>query len=277
MLKIFTENNKLKAEVSADYPYPTPIKFEVRHRYTNELVWSSEMYSGSWSEYNYPDSSYPNARLVSKDGQVLMEFNWNIMIDGDEIHKIFLTWAKNNVGAKGIAIGTHDGTSGEWVEPVREGILEAYLVEASVKQYQELVNNYRSFKNSYPLMYLVTTDGSYYNFYEGDNGYTNSVIDSITQKYQSSIVTKKMPSISLNSLIMNLNLQNDLGWLHIDTEGIDADLVMSLDDTLIKLPEIIIFETINLEPEKLENCISWLKSKNYKCSETIGFNMIAYK
>lgn len=277
MIRIFPIDGKLRAEISPDYPFETPIKFQVIHRYTNQIEWECELHKGHWSEYNYPDSSHPTAKLISKSGEILIQYNWNTMVDGDDIHKIFLTWAKNNVGKKGIAIGTHDGTSGEWVEPVRNGILNGYLVEASIEQYKNLVDNYRSFKNVYTLMHLVTTDGSYYNFYEGDNGYTNSIIESITNQYQSSVISKKMPSISLNDLIVNLNLQNDLSWLHIDVEGIDADLIMSLDESRIKLPEIIIFETVNLPEYKIEECVDWLSLRGYKVSQTIGFNRVAYK
>jgi len=277
MIKIFTIDGKLRAEVDHDYPFETPIKFEVRSKLSGEVVWESELYKGHWSEYNYPDSSYPTAKLISKSDITLMEYKWNTMVDGDEIHKIFFIWAKNNIGSKGIAIGTHDGMSGEWVEPTREGILEAYLVEPSIKQYKSLVRNYKNLDNVYPLMYLVTTDGSYYDFFEGENGYTNSIIESVTKKYQSSVKNKKMPSISLNNLIINLNLENDLGWLHIDAEGIDADLIMSMDDQLIKLPEIIIFEIINISDQKQQQCIYWLTSKGYKCKGPFGFNMIAHK
>lgn len=277
MIRIFTINGKLRAEVDHDYPFETPIKFEVRSGLNSEIVWESDLHNGYWSEYNYPDSSYPTAKLISKDGVVIMEYNWNTMIDGDEIHKVFLTWSKNNIGSKGIAIGTHDGMSGEWVEPVRSGILEAYLIEASIDQYKNLVKNYKSLSNAYPLLYLITVDGGYYDFFEGENGYTNSIIESLTKKYQSSVKVKKMPSISINDLIINLKLENNLGWLHIDAEGIDADLILSLDEERIKLPEIIVFEAVNLSDQKISQCVDWLVSKGYTCKGPHGFNMIAYK
>ena len=277
MLRIYQNEGRLRAEVSADYPFETPIRFEARHGITGEIVWESELMNGYWSEYNYPDSSFPVAKLISKSGSTLIEYKWNTMVDGDEIHKFFSLWAKNNPGAKGIAIGTHDGSSGEWVEPVREGILKAYLVEASLNQFVKLVDNYRGITNSYPLMTLVTTDGGNYDFFEGENGYTNSVIEGITKRYQSDVKNVKMPSIPLTNLIVNLKLENDLDWLHLDTEGLDADLIMSIDDSVVRLPKIIIFEVVNLSDADKDKCISWLQSKGYNCKGPIGFNMLAYK
>ena len=49
---------------------------------------------------------------------------------------------------------------------------------------------------------------------------------------------------------------------------------MSLDDTKVKLPEIIIYESLNLPDERKKNVIKWLESKNYKCEES-GWNTIA--
>jgi hypothetical protein len=277
MLRIYRDEGKLRAEVSEDYPFETPIRFEVRHGITGDVVWDSELMCGHWSQYNYPDSSYPVARLISRSGVTLIEYKWNTMIDGDDIHKFFTLWAKNNPGSKGIAIGTHDGSSGEWVEPVRAGILEAYLVEASLKQYRDLVDNYRNVSNTYTLMTLVTADGGNYDFFEGENGYTNSVIPDITNRYQKDVKHVKMPSISITNLILNLKLENDLDWLHLDTEGLDADLLMSIDDSVVKLPKIIIFEVVNLSDADRDKCVKWLESKGYTCKGPVEFNMIAYK
>lgn len=277
MIRIFSIDNKLRAEVDSEYPFETPLKFEVINGYTNEIIWQDELYNSCWSEYLYPDTNNPIAKLISKSGKTLIEYKWNTMIDGDDISRSFLIWARNNVGSKGIAIGTHDGLSGEWVEPVREGSLEAYLVEASVNQYKSLVENYRDIQNAYPLMFLVTKDGGLHEFYEGENGYTNSIVESITKTYQSKVTSKKIPSISINNLIINLNLERNLDWLHLDVEGIDADLIMSLDENVINLPKVIIYEVVNLSEQKKLDCINWLTSRGYKITGPIGFNIMAYK
>lgn len=277
MISIRVKDGKLRGELSHDYPFEVPVKFEVRNGITDELVWTDNLYNGVWSEYNYPDVTYPSAKMISKSGQVIIEHKWDIINDGDDINKIFSIWARLNNGAKGIAIGTHDGTSGEWIGPVMDGLLEAYLVEASIEQYKKLVSNFKKNDNAFPMLNLVTTDGGEYNFYEGGAGYTNSILESLTRKYESEVRVMKMNSVSLNNLIVSLGLQNDMKWLHIDAEGIDADLIMSIDESIIKLPEVIIFESCNLTELKYQECINWLESRGYKHKGPIGLNMIAYK
>jgi hypothetical protein len=73
-----------------------------------------------------------------------------------------------------------------------------------------------------------------------------------------------------------VGLSDEIKWLHLDVEGIDADLVMSLDETRVKLPEFIIYESLNLSPEKKEKVYRWLSEKGYSYKES-GWNTIAHK
>ena len=54
-------------------------------------------------------------------------------------HQYFEIWALNNRGSNGIAIGTHNGMTGEWVGPVNKGLLKSTLVEASDTQFQRFI------------------------------------------------------------------------------------------------------------------------------------------
>ena len=51
-------------------------------------------------------------------------------------------------------------------------------------------------------------------------------------------------------------------------------MILSLDDTKVKLPEIIIYESLNLSDDRKKNVIKWLESKKYQCEES-GWNTIA--
>ena len=187
-----------------------------------------------------------------------------------------MSWCLNNKGSKGIAIGTHNGTTGEWVEPLRRGMIEAFLVEASAPQYKELVENYRSIERSFPILSLVTPKGGECEFFEGHDGFTNSVIRDHTLKYNSEVSPSIKSSRSRNDLICDLGLDKDLKWIHLDVEGIDADLIMSLDGTRINLPEFIIYESLNLTEEKKEESHKWLSERGYSYKES-GWNTIAFK
>jgi hypothetical protein len=253
--------------------YTSPFTFQVINTVDNLIKWESpNMEVGWWSTFVEPCNSI--VLIKDNNGQIVDKWEWNTYSHGDFSHKIFLEWCQKNKGSKGISIGTHDGSTGEWVVPVNENLIEAYLVEASEKQYNDLVNNYKDKKNAHTIMSLVTKDGLDIEFFESDEGFTNSTSKEHVLKFNSNVVSVFKKSISLNDLIIQCGLQNDLKWLHIDVEGIDDELILSLDDTKVKLPEIIIYESLNLSDERKKNVIKWLESKNYKCEES-GWNTIA--
>lgn len=271
-IRIDIENTPFEIE----FPWKLPLSFFVINSISNEILWESlNMYPGHWSYFPWGFESI--AIVKDSDDQIVFRWEWNALIDGDESHKFFHSWALSNKGSKGISIGTHDGTSGEWVGPVRNGYLEAFLVEASTKQYLKLVKNYNGIK-SYPILALVTANGGQVEFFEGGLGHTNSVsLKHVLEYHNEGEITKKLiNSISLNDLIINLGLSNNLGWLHLDVEGLDVDLVMSLDDSIIKLPDVIIFETLNIDDDKKNSVLEWLTIKNYQFKIS-GWNTIALK
>jgi hypothetical protein len=255
--------------------YNYPLTFRVVNKIDNEVKWeSNNMTEGHWSTFGSPDNCI--SYLIDSTGMILDLLDWDALKHGDLSSKILLEWALKNKGCKGIAIGTYDGTTGEWVFPVREGILEGFLVEASDKQFKKLSDNYKNIKKAHVIKSLITKDGKDCEFYEGE---LNSQASSINKTHalnhnENNVVSTLKESTSLNDLIIQCGLQNDLKWLHLDVEGIDDELIMSLDDTKVKLPEIIIYESLNLSDDRKKNVIKWLESKNYQCEES-GWNTIA--
>ena len=162
------------------------------------------------------------------------------------------------------------------MEPLVQGLVEAFLVEASVPQYKDLVRNYKNVNGCFPILSLVTKDGEDCEFFESPEGFTNSVIMEHTQNYSKEVTRTFKKSKSLNDLICEVGLSKELKWLHLDVEGIDGDLVMSLDDSRITLPEFIIYESLNLSEGKKKEVCSWLSEKGYFYKES-GWNTIAYK
>ena len=257
-----------------DFPWSLPLTFKVLNTDTKKVIWETQMYPGSWSTFPWGFES--SVVVTDADNNIVFNWIWNPLIDGDEIHKFFLSWSIANKRAKGIAIGTHDGSSGEWTTSIRKGYLEGYLVEASVPQYLKLVDNYKNVENAHPLLMLVTPDGGQVEFFQGGEGHTNSVLKEHTNNYNDNVNSVLLNSTSLNDLIINLGLSNDIKWLHLDVEGLDADLIMSLDDSKVKLPDVIIYESINLSQDKLEETNQWFIKKGYNF-KTSGWNTIAYR
>jgi len=266
--KITVEINNYNPEL-----FQPPFTFQVINDIDGQIKWEyTGMSDGWWSSYVEPCNS--KAILKDSNGNISSSWKWDTNKHGDKSHKVFLDWCQKNKGSKGIAIGTHNGTTGEWVVPVFNNLVEAYLVEASDKQYNELVSNYNNLPNAHTIQSLITSDGQEIEFYEGDDEFTNSTSKDHVLKFNDNVKSVLKKSVSLNDLIIQCGLQSDLKWLHIDVEGIDDELILSLDDTKVKLPEIIIYESLNLSDDRKKKVIKWLESKNYQCEES-GWNTIA--
>jgi hypothetical protein len=253
--------------------FQPPFTFQVVNNIDGEVKWEiSNMVEGWWSNFVEPC----NSEAIVKDsrGLIVYSWKWNTDDHGDKSHKVFLEWCKRNKNSKGISIGTHNGTTGEWVVPVMDGLIEAYLVEASDKQYNELVNNYKNVSNTHTIQSLITTDGLDIEFFESEDSFTNSTSKEHVLKFNDTVISVLKNSKSLNDLIIECGLKDDLKWLHLDVEGIDDELIMSLDDTKVRMPEIIIYESLNLTDDRKRNAIKWLESKGYQCEES-GWNTIA--
>jgi len=264
-----------KNKIEFDSLLNLPLKFVIKSSVNGNIIWDCEIPSGTWCSYPFAENC--TVEIIDAEGKNMFLWEWNQISDGDFSNSFFLLWARKNKGAKGIAIGTHDGTSGEWVVPTREGLLESFLVEASFPQYLDLVNNYRGISNCCPILSLVTPDGGDTEFFECEGGFTNTILPEISKKYAPDSSTRKMlPSRSINAIIEELNLEKDLKWMHLDVEGIDADLIMSIDEKRVVLPEIIIYENLNLDEIKKSEISKWFSDRNYSLADS-GWNTIAVK
>lgn len=212
--------------------------------------------------------------VLDSFGNVLDTWNWEQLIHGDSIHIEFYKWCERNKGSKGIAIGVHDGETGEWVSPIIDGLVEGVLIEPTDTSFEKLASNY-SDNDCVLKNILVSTDGGEYTFYQGGLGYANSIKESVTSQFEFEINTVLKKSISINDIILECNFGDSKWWLHLDVEGLDSDL-LSLDDSIINLPDVIVYENLNLSIEDKIKTKKWLTDKSYTFSE-FGWNTIAFK
>lgn len=270
---------KLYVEITEDVitKYSPPFTFNCYNIITENLIWSTDnMFLGFWSEFL--DVQNCKAFLKDANGQTVDNFTYDVKLHGDYISKTFLNWCEENKGAKGLVVGTNDGSSGEWTYPTIYGLVNSTLVEASEKQFLELEKNYKKYNNVNCILSLITPQGGDVDFFECLDGLgtVNSVIKEHTLNYTDKIVANRKKSISINDIILNTGLGDELKWLHLDVEGIDDQLILSLDIKNIKLPEIIIFENVNLSKEKKDNLNIWFDKNNYQVKEC-GWNSMAIK
>jgi hypothetical protein len=249
-----------------------PIKFKVFSSVSGKTQWESNLSPGCWSYFGMISNTI--SRVTRKE-EILCEFVWDTFLHGDLAHQYMMLWSIENKGSFGISIGTHNGETGEWVEPIRRGILEGILIEASDPQFLDLEENYKDIKNCKVLKSLVTPEGGEFTFWESEDvSYINSIMKDHVEKHSENIKSKTMDSISLNSLI---SMQEKcVKWLHLDVEGIDTHLILSLSPENIKSLEFIIYETLNTSQGDKEKCKIFLESNGFLVRES-GWNTIAHR
>ena len=102
-------------------------------------------------------------------------------------------------------------------------------------------------------------------------GYTNTVVERVIRYWEKEDIKSNVRnSISLNNLIEQ-EIEGKLDWLHLDVEGLDVKLLLSIKENY--LPNFIIFEDFNLSDEEKNNVQILFKEKNYNLVSQDGISM----
>jgi len=258
-------------------PEQLPLKIEIKRVVSKEIAWTTNLDSNMWA--TYPSNEINDVVVKDAQGNFVYQYYWDVLKHGSIFYKSLWLYCKSiiNQGRKplGLVIGTHDGEFGEWVPIARNFMSGMLLVEGSKNQYDKLVENYKDRSGVDTLFSLITPDGSDVEFFEGGAGYTNTVIKRVIDYWEKEEVhSTKRNSLSINDLIRArfLDFGKKLDWLHLDVEGLDAKLLMSIEDNL--LPNFIIFEDFNLIPEEKTELIEILHSKGYNSHSEGGICMV---
>jgi hypothetical protein len=249
------------------------VRVEFKNIITEEIHYSTILSSNMWVSWCGAEL-ITDVLVYSDNDKLLKEFKWDVTINGDEIEKIlwYYLFNRKNKGfsSNGLIIGTHDGRNGHWIYPIKENLSKATLIDGGDIQFENLKKNYSLFNNVEIINTIVTPEGGEVSWYEGGEGYTDTVVPELINEWLSNSEIKKSikNSISIKELFKTKNYD----WLHLDVEGIDDDLILSLDCE----PNVIIFESMNLSEERINKLNQWFSEKNYKVIITNG-NTIAVK
>ena len=140
-----------------------PLNIYISKYINDEIVWKTTANDNWFVDYN--DFNFKNISVTTKSGKIIFEERF-VPNKQDSLHQLFLTYCSSKPNNFGLAIGTHDGEYGEWVQSVKEGHTNAILVEASDKQFSGLTDNYKSIKNVKLIQSLITTNGDEVSFFE---------------------------------------------------------------------------------------------------------------
>jgi FkbM family methyltransferase len=268
MINVIYNSEGIKVTVGeiSRYNKNLPLRLIIKKHVSGEEQWSTNL-NDNWFA-TFPSTEMYDVVITDNKNNIVYTKKWDIMEHGNHFYKSLWMYNKNILSngkfPKGLVIGTHDGEFGEWVPIAMKRESKIVLVEASDKQFNRLKNNYKNNSLLKPIQNLITTNGGDVEFFEGGEGYTNSVVEGVIRSWETEeIKSTKRSSISITDLILN-ECDGQIDWLHLDVEGLDAELIMSIDETKVQLPNFIIFEDHNLSIDKKNEIYSWFHNKGYK-------------
>ena len=268
MINVIYNKEGIRVDVGLinKYNKNLPFKLKIKKHVSGEIQWSTSLNDGWYA--TYPNTEMFDVEICDSKDNIIYVKRWDVMEDGNHFYKSLWLFNKsvlsNGKFPKGLVIGTHDGEFGEWVPIVQKRECKVVLVEASDKQFQKLKNNYKNNSLVKPIQNLITPNGGDVEFFEGGAGYTNTVVENVIRHWEKEeIHSTKRESISITDLIIN-ECGGHIDWLHLDVEGLDAQLIMGIDESKISLPNFIIFEDYNLPQEKKDEIYGWLHQRGYQ-------------
>lgn len=268
MIKVTYNSEGILVNVGeiSKYNKNLPLKLRIKKHVSGELQWSTDL-NDNWFG-SYPNTEMFDVEICDSRGGIVYTKVWDIMEHGNYFYKSLWMYNKGILSKgkfpNGLVIGTHDGEFGEWVPIVQKRECKAVLVEASDKQFEKLRFNYNKNSLVKPIQNLITPDGGEVEFFEGGEGYTNSVVENVIRHWEKEeIKSTKRNSISITDLIIE-ECGGSIDWLHLDVEGLDAKLIMGIDEAKVQLPNFIIFEDYNLSDEKKKEIYTWLQDRRYR-------------
>lgn len=271
-IKITTEN------LSGIFqPDELPLRFEIKRTISKEIAWVTNLGSHMWAVY--PENEINDVVVYDAKGKFITQYYWDVLKHGSIFYKSMWLYCKSIINQgkkpKGLVIGTHDGEFGEWVPLVRNFMSDMVLVEGSKTQFDKLFQNFQNKEGIRFINDIVTPNGGEVEFFEGGRGYTNSVVERVIRNWETEeIKSTKRSSISFNELIEeNFNrFGHKLDWLHLDVEGLDVKLLLSMKPEYI--PNFIIFEDFNLTEDDKVLIDLWIQKNGFQKHSEIGICML---
>lgn len=257
--------------------YPLIVYFTTQ---SGSIIWSTTIpQSNIWCEL--PNSRNLDIRIIDNKGEIVLNYIWEDNFNSDICELKFIEWCKffisqENKKPKGIVIGSHNGLTGEWVNANKKGLIgSTLLIEPNEKPFQQLISNYQNdFKFSFKNI-LVSENGGYIDFYtdENEDSESSSTILSNIHKNHSNVITKHLYSRTLNDLIIEFFPD----WLHLDVEGLDGKLLLSVPDDTIEKLKFIIWEDIHLSDDEKILLKNKLSNKGFSVIIGDEYNTFAIK
>lgn len=270
--------HRIHMDFSTNINYPIDVFFTLS---SGKVFWQTSLSHPGWVE-GPPGLKESDIRVVDNNGDLIFSHNWTFNSNSDIVEKEFINWCRDfvvqhNRKPNGVVIGSHDGSSGEWVEAYNQKITgNLILIEPNINPFLSLVSRYRDDVNLKFKKCVVSESNEFVDFYTNNdaNSESSSLFQNTILKVHSEFQTIKVKSVNPNTLMGGLNID----FLHIDAEGYDAKIILLINDDILSKIKFIIWEHINIdnESEKLK-LLEKLKKHNFNIVVGEGYNTCAFK
>jgi FkbM family methyltransferase len=263
---------------STDLKYPLDVFFINQ---TGNISWQTKV-EDPFVWVQGPNNKYLNTRVIDSHGDLVFSHNWEYNELSDIVEKRFINWCrefiiKSSKKPKGFVIGSHDGTSGEWVEAYSQNLIsECLIIEPNINPFLSLTCNY---KNDNKLTFkkcVISESDDFVDFYTNKSGdsESSSLLESNYLKHENNGIEKiKVKSYNPNTLIGS----NIPDFIHIDAEGYDGNILLLINTEILNKVKFIIWEHIHLNDE-IKNLVKLkLSEHGFTIEVGEGYNTCAYK
>jgi len=240
-------------------PEHFPLKFKVCDLMEKITFYECKLNGGMWASCGkYRDLK---AQVFTKDGILLKERKYSYIDEDLELYEFWDYFCKMNKDKIGLIVGSGDGSWGEWVESVNENKIDCHLVEASITIFEELESNYKNSFNFKLYNDVITKDGLDCKFYNISDGLSSTNVEYLNKNGISYSDYEIRKTKEINKFLSEIG---KIDWIRFDVEGIDYDLITTINPDYFNDLIMIQYEHMNLEKEKQEEIEKIFISKNFK-------------
>lgn len=264
-IDIKMDSNDVYCEISHDIiniidKKKLPLKFKVCGLVdNNNIYYETELSGGMWAKY----SGIRDIRVLifTKDNVLIKEKKYSYELENLKLYEFWEYYCKLNKNYKFLILGSGNGNWGEWCNPIIENNIKCHLVEGDEDEFKKLKNSYEKFENVRMYNIFLSSDGKDYNFYKLNNGFSSINLSYLEKNNLKTNNIQKVKTIDIKTF---LSILEDIDCIRFDVEGIDYDLIKSIDDDVFNNLKFVQYEHMNLEEKKIKEIDELFINKGFK-------------
>lgn len=280
LIQIKVEDGRVNADFSLYLrniipSHEFPLSFRVEDWMNGETRWEAQVYPGWYALFD--NAHFVDISVYTRSGKLLKRRIYDPYMKPSKIDEFFRIWASSRNRTEGLVLGAGNGTWGEWVLSTIANDCRVVLVEADPDSIPSLRANHGHRSNVTIVPLPVTAKGGIVQFWKA--GAVSSLHREVSKKlmypeFEPQAV--ELQSVSASDLIEK-HFSNGIDWIRVDIEGADHEIMMSIDDEHFRKMSLVIFETLNMSTEEMNEIVEKLKRCGFNEFQNIEIDTVCIK